>query len=82
MINEIDKITRGLSNRELSNVLNYEEYKEILLSLAELKKNNPKGYDDVKNDILMRKKKKDESLRATDGVGEILELEEKARKGM
>lgn len=79
MRNAIDEITRGLSNKELSNVSDYEEYKKMLLSLADLKKNNPKGYDDVKKDILRRKQKKDESLRGN-SVMALLDTQNKIIK--
>ncbi|MCX0355262.1 hypothetical protein LI064_12115 [Clostridium perfringens] len=55
MRNEKDNITKGLSNKELRNVLDYEEYKKMLLSLAELKKNDPKGFNEINNEVLKRK---------------------------
>ncbi len=79
MRNEIENITRGLSNKELSNVLDYEEYKEMLLSLADLKKNNPKGFNEIKNEVLKRKKKKDESLKVSGAMG-VVELEEETKR--
>lgn len=79
MINEIDNITRGLSNKELSNVLDCEEYKKMLLSLAELKKNNPNGFNEIKNEVLKRKKKKNESLKSSGAMG-VVELEEETKR--
>lgn len=79
MLNEMKNKTRDLSNKELGNVLDYEEYKEMLLSLADLKKNNPKGFNEIKNEVLKRKKKKDESLKVS-GIMEIVKLEEETKR--
>ena len=79
MLNEIKNITRGLSNKELENTLDYEEYKELILNLTELRKNNPKGFNEIKNEVLKRKKKKDESLKSS-GAMEVVELEEETKR--
>lgn len=55
MINKIENKTIDLSNEELRNVLDYEEYKELILNLTELRKNNPKGFNEIKNEVLKRK---------------------------
>lgn len=85
-----------INEKELRNVLDYEEYKELILNLTELRKNNPKGFNEIKNEVLKRKQKKEETLRGNSvmalldtqnkiikasGAMEVVELEE-ARKGM
>lgn len=79
MINEIKNITRGLSDKELSNVSDYEEYKKMLLSLADLKKNDPKGFNEIKNEVLKRKQKKEETLRGN-SVMALLDTQNKIIK--
>lgn len=79
MINEIENKTKVLSNKELGNILDYEEYKELILNLTELRKNNPKGFNEIKNEVLKRKKKKDESLKASGAMG-VVELEEETKR--
>lgn len=68
-----------INEKELRNVLDYEEYKELILNLTELRKNNPKGFNEIKNEVLKRKQKKDESLKAS-GAMEVVELEEETKR--
>ena len=84
-----------INEKELRNVLDYEEYKELILNLTELRKNNPKGFNEIKNEVLKRKQKKEETLRGNSvmalldtqnkiikasGAMEVVELEEETKR--